>query len=363
MFGDRIQVEAFKNMHRERCCPPLEVLRQGGLFVEKHLALCEACREDVKNYDFFVESAQLLKKFKKSSMSQDPVRKGDVRRILPDTPVNTWFDKEGSYFNPPLVLVLTDPDKDGFAQVAQIFGDADLRDLGDIPLNEGEMGYAEAWNIYSLPVTGMGKKALFKVADAEVDEVLKAAEFSYPHLDPHSPLFQFRLLEAETGSFFSWGLMTRALHQLESVHKANLAKNLEIPESVKDLPSTLEKVVNFIPDSMIAPDYVFQPTFGYAAATRSITIPMKQENTCVIEYEDGLLLFSVDFVPSSIKHYIVALYKNKKAVELKDKSGQISEKILLSSEAVEERLCDLDEKDFKRCEVRIWKIQKDEEEK
>ena len=208
--------QAWHRMFQTRTCPPLNVLRKGGAQVDKHLRTCRNCREDLEHFEVYSEAGKLLTGIPLSIPGATAPVPGDIRRVRPTNSPETFFDAEGRYHNPPLVLVLDEADELGFVRVAQIFDEADLCDEGDVPLENGDAGYAEAWNVYGLPVKALSPHLYHHVDDAYVTSVLEAEKKPLPSLDPVSALYFFRMCELETGSFFSLPINLEALSLLES---------------------------------------------------------------------------------------------------------------------------------------------------
>ena len=202
-----------------RTCPPLGVLARGGAQVDRHLAVCSVCRDTLRHAQTFADVGKLLADMPLPRRTPTPPTPGELRRVRPLGGPETWFDAEGRYHNPPLVLVLDAPDDYGFVRVAQIFHEQDLRDQGDIPLDAGQQGFAEAWNVYGLPKSGLADVAFRKVSPEHASRVLAAAAQNFPALDPSQALFHFRSSELETGAFFSLPLNAAALASQEAAEQ------------------------------------------------------------------------------------------------------------------------------------------------
>ena len=194
--------QAWHQMFLHRTCPPLSVLKNGGQFVEQHLMLCPDCQANLANISDFEAAGAMLAKitFPKREMTK-PVP-GDIRRIRPKTKPETWFDHNGRYYNPPEVLVLTEPDEHDYVRVAQIFSGADLSFANDINLDADEQEFAEAWNVYELPVSALAPKSYRKVEPEVAERVLLAAEKEVTAFKPGTTLFYFHKCEQEMASFF-----------------------------------------------------------------------------------------------------------------------------------------------------------------
>lgn len=210
-----IQSVAWRRMFLKRACPPLGVLRRGGANAEKHLELCEDCREKLKLAQACQTAASALAASPEAAPQESNPRPGDIYRVRPLGKPEDWFDRNGRYHNPPFVLILEGPGKAGFYKVAQIFDEPGLSAMGDVDLAPTWPGYAEAWNIYGLPCAAFCGEPLARVDSRLRDRVLEAAKLEYGHLDITEPLFNFRSLETETGSSFSLPLNEMALREYE----------------------------------------------------------------------------------------------------------------------------------------------------
>lgn len=193
--------EAWHRMFQSRTCPPLSVLIQGGAQVASHLSMCLDCREALAKAETYAKAGSYLARIPLPNEPQTPVNIGDIRRLRPKGTPDTWFDTNGRYYNPPLVIVLAPPDANDCVRVAQIFDEEDLRDISDIPLENGS-DFAEAWNIYEIPQTALATKAYQRVDTSVVARILAAADQPIPTLDDTSPVSFFRHLERAIASFF-----------------------------------------------------------------------------------------------------------------------------------------------------------------
>ena len=199
---------AFARMFEERTCPSILVLQKGGIDARNHLKSCRHCRNKMDlvttNNGGLTKAGEMLAKefsFKREHTFPQP---GDIRRIRPSVGPEMWFDHNGRYHNPPLVVILSYPDENGLVWVAQCFNEPDLCDLGDIPVAfNGEM-FAEAWNSYTVPVELLSRHRFARMDDiSRIEQILEMRDIEYPSIDPRTALFHFRSLEAETGSFFT----------------------------------------------------------------------------------------------------------------------------------------------------------------
>lgn len=204
---------AWQHMYRQRHCPSLKVLRQGGPQAERHLAACPYCRTALEHAaEAAVLGAKLLELPLTPPPASDPVP-GDIRALRPGIDPAARVDADGTYYNPPLLLVLSRPDANGCVRVAQIFDEPDLQDEGDIPLDFDLI--AEAWNTYDVPCSALDTVPYAHVGQELAETVLVAARGPFPDIEEFSPLFSFRSDECRTGSFFSLPLNLENLRRLE----------------------------------------------------------------------------------------------------------------------------------------------------
>lgn len=217
---EQLSSQAWRRMFLQRTCPPLSVLVKGGKLAENHLKSCSLCREILTQATDCAEAGTLLTRIPLAARAPQPVHAGDIRRVRPLGKPETWFDASGRYHNPPLVLVLDEPDRLGFVRVAQVFNEKDLSGDGDIALDaQGEL-FAETWNSYGLPESGLFPVCFATVDRRIVDRALQATETALPETKVSSPRFNFQLCEIETGSFFSLELNEHALTDLEQSQEA-----------------------------------------------------------------------------------------------------------------------------------------------
>ena len=201
----------WRHMFHERTCPPVSVLLHGGVAVRRHLRSCKECRDMLKLLPTLKSAGEVLARCAKNlhSVEETTPAPGDIRTLRPQGNPWQWFDREGRYYNPPKVLILDKPNEFGLVKAAQIFEDHFLADLGDIHIRDDV--YAEAWNVYSVPVGMLSKKCFRRAGLDVVDIVAEAALWEYPPIDTDSPLYYFRLLEAAVGSFFTLKAVWKAV--------------------------------------------------------------------------------------------------------------------------------------------------------
>ena len=215
-------------MYLKRTCPPPSVLLKGGELAERHLRSCRWCREEMEHTLEYAKAGQLIYEaalrsgFKRSEPTQPAA--GEIRAVKPGVPETDFYDEYGIYHNPPLVLVLNEPDEAGFVTVAQVFDEEDLCDAGDVTVDEGL--FAEAWNVYGLPASALARHAFCRLGGEAVEKVLAASAGEFPDIEESSPLYWFRQCELETGSFFSLRLNAEALARLEAQERRAAPRDL-----------------------------------------------------------------------------------------------------------------------------------------
>lgn len=232
---------AYASMLKKRHCPPLSILQAGGELIKRHLNGCKDCRDLLADAPKYQELAKMFESKMHTKLlpfatqaSADPTIgsiSGEIRNVNPLANQDLW-DEDGIYHNPPMVLILTEPDDMGCVLVAQIHDEFDLAiDGEDIPLNNAKEEFVEAWNSYSLPITGLSQICSGKVEPAIVKQVLEASQKEYQDLDENSPLYFFRCAEIDAGSFFSLPLTINAVRKWEA--KAQKPTIMQFREATK----------------------------------------------------------------------------------------------------------------------------------
>lgn len=220
-----------------RCCPPLSVLVAGGDFVQHHLAICKNCQNRLELREPMHLLGERLAAIDVPLAEDTPVRAGDIRNIRPDGDPAAYFDEEGTYFNPPAVLVLDDgPDKSGLVRVAQLFDEKELAFDGDIRLDECDSTYAESWNIYGMHIKHLGMAAA-SVEPQVAAGILRLSDSPRSPVKVNSPLFMFRQCELATGSFFSIPSVMYALNAMEARQETISIESRRIPIIPTAMPS------------------------------------------------------------------------------------------------------------------------------
>jgi len=118
-----------------------------------------------------------------------------------DSRLEGW-ENSSRYLNSPFVLTIELP-IDDHIKVAQIFSEEDLAARDDILLNE-EIGFAEAWNISSIPVKALAR-CWSEVPKESLDQINSLAESKlFTPIQELDPLIaEFRKQEQEVLAIFS----------------------------------------------------------------------------------------------------------------------------------------------------------------
>lgn len=231
-MDNEIRCLAWRQMHRRRHCPSMKVLAQGGPHVERHLAYCPDCRTalELASEAAKLEGALLNLPLEMPAPSS-PVP-GDVRALRPGTDPASRVDEDGTFYNPPLLLVLSEPNNHGNYRVAQVFNKAALQDEGDISLGRGLI--AEAWNVYDVPAHALASVPYAHVGRQYAEAVLKASKGPFSDIEEGSALFSFRIDECRVGSFFSLPLILEGLRKEEEAKLSKVPVLTLYPEKALD---------------------------------------------------------------------------------------------------------------------------------
>ena len=212
-YSDELQEEALINVLFDRYVPPLHVIAKGGKMVE---ALWNRYNDIPEVRAHWAMANSFLAREDEFTNYTDVPYMGHVCRVFPEEIMGdqyTWWNHKGFYQNPPWVLVLDEPDKLGFVQVAQLFTQRHLSSSDDFQFgNLTHPWWAESWNIYGLPTKVLINCDKTPSVDQKfISKLLKRSKGKFVNLDHDSPLFKFRMMEIELGSFFSvpcnWGTL------------------------------------------------------------------------------------------------------------------------------------------------------------
>ncbi len=210
---------------RLRCCPP-EVLLTNPAddSLSEHLAICPWCRATL---DLPQPILPVIPATPPLDSTPSPGHVYAIRSQLAG-----WGPKS-RYYNAPLVLVLSCPDKKSVL-VSQIYGDQALAGPGDVCFADGLQGFAESWNCYTLMTNDL-ESLLGEIDATIVDAVLTKAEETEASLQPGSLLWFFRQMEVETGYYFARQAGTRLMTLYENEFTRPLLTYIDPQELWHDL--------------------------------------------------------------------------------------------------------------------------------
>lgn len=199
-------------MISERSCPHFDVLVKGGKNVLKHIKTCPVCCNSLKNAWLFKSEFEKLDDEILEIISDElafpadnskEFKPGDIRQIEPKSDPTEWWDDDGNYYNPPMVLVVAEP-VDGVVEVAQVFTSGHLctiRGCHPIFRKGSRWAYAEKWNQYKVPVEILSK---YRIKDTMYGNYFQ--DFLNAQFDPFMDLTEedrtFMRLEQKVAEFF-----------------------------------------------------------------------------------------------------------------------------------------------------------------
>lgn len=350
------ELEALARMRQKRLCPEGGRLLKGGAAVRRHLEFCESCRERLA---FLAKDAVSRKGWPRVAKDLDvlPAAVGQLRDVKHSAGGLVDASKDEYLFNPPLVLVIQVPAADSrFVRVAQIHGEPELAGPGDVAIElPDRIRFAESWNTYPMLVKNLGP-VVGKVSPEMVQSVLCEEKSASAEVAEDSPMESFRELETEIAYHFCRTSVSEIMAEKEKASDASYAANMQ-----EALQRLIAGELNYDPGraglGTVWTGRMRQE--GYAAASAYITTPLEDANACTVDYEDGTLFFSVDYVPSHVR-YVAALHNDQGFVPLEDDDGKIREYVVLRSERTERRKCRLDKHAFDLCQLVVMKLSETE---
>ena len=236
----------------ERTCPPSEILleQRDTARVQEHLKECGFCRDLLKELlgrddeewqSFAGALANELEASPPAFEESRPVR-GEVRGLRSGLVDDTFAG--GRWHAAPLVLVIDDcTGRDGEVLVAQVSDQSLFVDRGDVFLDENELWFAQAWNVWAMPARDLGP-ALSTADDGVAAEVLELSRAE--DLAPVRDLAGgFREIERAVGEFYA-SVCEARLRELaaerDSVHVPGLFSSLQ-----GALAAAAERLLSFFP--------------------------------------------------------------------------------------------------------------------
>lgn len=204
---DELRSRALKLAYETRTCPGDKLLfsKKKNPHLIMHLRQCESCqnriefRENIFAWKFIANKIKVDLKVPSTGIEKihSP---GQIRSV--SKKFNDWGDKN-RFYNAPTVLLI-EPDDNGKQKsfrVAQIYSDKAMMTQGGIWIGE-EYGFAESWNIYSIPVRYL-EQYWGEVDNKLIQEIKKESKRELlPSVVQDDVFLFFRNLEKDIGSFF-----------------------------------------------------------------------------------------------------------------------------------------------------------------
>ena len=219
---------AWQFFYQMRTCPPLEILNQKSEAAKRHLRACPFCRELMAGGEGDEAWADLARHLASSlpSPRTPRVRPGQVWSLRDD--LEGW-DGNGLYLRTPQVLILS---RRGGIQVVPICPETKLAGERDVFL--ADMGFAEAWNRFTLPRTSL-RECWGSVADARLREVLEQTHQALPEAQTDLR-HAFLNLERYMADTFQKRALAWALSQRRKQEKGFVFRNwYNMMETLRDL--------------------------------------------------------------------------------------------------------------------------------
>lgn len=337
---------------QERFCPSAAVFMEKEYSQElrEHLEHCELCRARVESQDLLagdIALEKLAEVFNEDILFQpcpEQVQRGQVWQL--DQRHGGW-GAYACYYHAPQVLVLDVLPYD-VVRVAPINTFGKLKYQGDISLTDDYSGcFAEFWNVYSVPTSWLD------VYVGRVRPGLIAAGNLLLHMQQEqegpeegSPVDVFRQQELYHSMHFSMKAMSEVMELMEKWDEEQQRQNI-----ARCLVSITAKG-NWSPVPEI-PEH--DSLYAVAAASSIQTLNFGEgddRNVCHVEFEDGQLSYWFDYIPSHTT-YAVVLLLDDLPVSVQDEQGE-EKPVIINSDVMETRRCDLDEQTFARCTLRVF---------
>lgn len=338
---------------QDRFCPEASVLmeKEHGPALRKHLELCAWCRSRLEEPEILAgemameKLADMLNEDILSQPTPEQVCPGQVWQLAQ---IHGGWGAYGCYYHAPQVLV-RDVLPYGVARVAHVSTFGGLKHQGDISLTDDPAGsFAEFWNVYSVPVSwldvyvGKVKPGLLAVGN-----LLFHAQQGQKGPETGSPIDVFRQQELFHSMHFAMKAMDEVMTLAEAWEEVPQGQDsATYPDSLTDLDGW-----SSVPALSERSDL-----YAVAAAASSLTLEFGEgddRNVCRVEYDNGQLSYSFDYIPSRTV-YAVVLLMDGTAVSVRDGQGRESVRVLIDSDAPETRHCDLDATSFDRCRLQVY---------
>lgn len=365
---------------QERFCPTASMLMEKEQCPEliAHLQCCGPCRSrlaDRELLDSELDLERLAEALNEGTLSRPApgeVRPGQVWQLAPG--LGGW-GAYAQYYHTPQVLVL-DALPYAVVRVAHVSTFGALGGRDDIFLTEDPSdGFAELWNVYSVPESWLdihvGDVAQGVIAAGKLSRRLQRER----EPEEGSPQDIFRQQELYHSSHFAMKALGEVMRLTEDWEKqkswrggaipflmvegASVAACCGLPPSsiwdmvAKDTFAFLEGA-GWKPVQTVEEDGAFR--LAAAASTASLSLNFGRdadENCCSVEYEDGRLFYSIDYIPAHVRFAVVLLFEGE-PVAVQDEQGNKQLYVLIDSDAGAERSCAMSAQDFKKCSLRVF---------
>lgn len=337
---------------QERFCPGAALLmeKEHGQELREHLEHCASCRsllespEDITGELALEKLANILNENILSQPCPEEVQPGQVWQLARS--YGGW-GAYACYYHAPQVLILDVLPYD-VVRVAHISPFGSLKDQGDISLTEDSAGcFAEFWNTYSVPTAwldvyvGRVRRGLVAAGHTLLYE---SQEQAGP--EEGSPVDVFRQQELYHSMHFAMQAMNEVMELTEKWDEELQRQDIE--RCLGDLAA----MRGWLP----VPEFPeHNAPYAVAAATATLTLNFGEgddRNACHVEYDDGQLSYSIDYIPSHTA-YAVVLLLDGIPVPVQDEQEEAN-MVIIDSDAMETRRCKLDEQSFSRCILRVF---------
>lgn len=374
---------------QERFCPGAALLmeKEHGQELREHLEHCASCRsllespEDITGELALEKLANILNENILSQPCPEEVQPGQVWQLARS--YGGW-GAYACYYHAPQVLILDVLPYD-VVRVAHISPFGSLKHQGDISLTEDSAGcFAEFWNAYSVPTAwldvyvGRVRRGLVAAGHSLLYE---SQEQAGP--EEGSPVDVFRQQELYHSMHFAMQAMNEVMELTEKWDEELRRQDIKrclgdlaakdcwspVPPFSMHLPFIGVACCSVAAAATIAPALNFgegcwspvpefpehNAPYAVAAATATLTLNFGEgddRNACHVEYDDGQLSYSIDYIPSHTA-YAVVLLLDGIPVPVQDEQEEAN-MVIIDSDAMETRRCKLDEQSFSRCILRVF---------
>ena len=337
----------------ERFCPSAAVLmeKEHGAELQEHLGHCARCRSRLESSEILAGELafeKLADMFNEDIFAQTVPQQVEPGQVWQLGQSYGGWGAYACYYHAPQVLVLDVLPYD-VARVAHISSFGALKHQGDISLTDDSSDcFAEFWNVYSVPTSWLdvyvGKVRAGLIA---AGDLLFHAQQEQEGPEEGSPIDMFRQHELFHSMHFAMKAMSTVMELTETYYEEQQRQ-----EIAKYL-GKLGKEERWSPVSVVARD---DSLYAVAAASAMLKLEFgegDERNVCLVEYDDGQLSYSFDYIPSHTT-YAVMLLLDDVPVSVKNEQGEESTRVIVDSDAAQIRHCGLDEQDFNRCTLLVF---------